>query len=250
MAKKNTDDTILDVQQAYSKGEEFVEKNNKLIIGALAVIVLGVLAYVLYTNQVKEPAMVEANERLALAEAYWLRGDSLSMAIEGSGDFEGIREIADEYGSSSVGRRANYIVGIYERDQKNFEEAVTRFKTAAFSSPILGAFANGNIGDCLVEQGAAIEATYTDAEVLDAEVVSLYEEALPYFVKAAESSVDEMTTMVYYKKAATVCLKLGKYGQAERMYDGIIASSSSATSADYKDAQRMKAMCAAKQMAN
>ncbi len=250
MAKKNTEDTILDVQEVYSKGEQFFEKNSTLIFGVLGVLIIGVLGFVLYTNYVGKPALEQANERMALAEAYWLKGDSLSTAIEGSGDFEGIREIADEYGNSSVGMRANYMVGVYERDQKNFDEAISRFKAAGFNSPILGAFSNGNIGDCLVEKGASIEAQDTEGGNLDPEAAGLYEEALPYFVKAAESSVDEMTTTLYYRKAANVCLKLGKYGQAKSMYEGILAASSNINSAEFKEAERMKAMCSAKQIAN
>jgi|GEM_PF-303017 len=252
MAKKNTDETILDVQEVYSKSEEFFENNKGLILGILGAIILGAVAFIAYNQWVKAPALTKANERIAVAEAYWLM-DSIELAVQGDpeSEWDGIGEIAEDFGSSNgVGRRANYMMGIYKRDQKDFEKALEYFKTAGFDTPILGAFVSGNTGDCLVEQGAAIDAIWKGEGNSDPKALNLYEEALPYFVRAAESSVDEMTTSVYYKKAANVCLKLGKYGQAERMYDGIIEVSSSATSADYKDALRMKAMCAAQQLAN
>lgn len=249
MAKKNTDETILDVQEVYSKSEQFFENNKKAITGILVAVIAVVAAFWAYHNFVKAPAIASANEEIAKAEAYWLM-DSIDAAVQGKDEWDGFEVIADKYASNGVGKRANFYMGVYKRDKNDFEGALEHFKMADFSSPILGAFTSGNIGDCLVEMGAALDAVYDSEDgSSDPDAIAKYEEALPYFVKAANSSVDEMTTLVYFKKAANVCLKLGLYNKAEKMYDGIIASSSNANSNDYKEALRMKAMCSAKQLA-
>ncbi len=97
---------------------------------------------------------------------------------------------------------------------------------------------NGNIGDCLVEIGAS----YEEGADQDAK----FAEALPYFKKAAASSIDEITTQVYYKKAANVALKLEKYREAVGFYNSIIEASTNVNSVEYKDAVKMKAFASAK----
>ncbi len=237
MAKKNTDETILDVQEVYTKTELFIENNKKTLLGILALVVIAILAFFMYNNLVKGPAIANANEEAHLAEMYFMM-DSLDTAKSGSDLFDGLEVIADDHAGSPVGMRANYQLGVINRDNGDFEAALANFKNANFGSPLLGTMVNGNIGDCLVEIGASYEE--------GADQSAKFKEALPYFKKAANSSKDEITTMLYYKKAANVCLKLEMYKEAVNMYDGIITASSNVTSADYKDAVKLKAFATAK----
>ncbi len=237
MAKKNTDETILDVQEVYTNTELFIENNKKTLLGILVAIVVLIVAFFVYSTFFKNPALASANEEAHLAEMYFMM-DSLDAAASGTASFTGLEELADAHAGTAVGMRANYQLGIINRDNGDFEAALENFKNADFGSPLLGAMVNGNIGDCLVEIGASYEEG-TDRD-------TKYSEALPYFKKAANSSPDEITTQVYYKKAANVCLHLGKYGEAVKMYDGIMEASTNAKSQEYKEAVKMKAMAKAK----
>lgn len=237
MAKKNTDETILDVQEVYTKTELFIENNKKTLLGILVVGVLLIVAFLAYNTFFKNPAVANANEEAHLAEMYFMM-DSLDAAKGGTATFSGLEEIADMHAGTAVGMRANYQLGVINRDNGDFEAALENFKNADFGSPLLGAMVNGNIGDCLVEIGAS----YEDGADKDAK----FQEALPYFKKAANSSPDEITTQVYYKKAANVCLALGRYSEAVKMYDGIMDASTNAKSTDYKEAVKMRAMAKAK----
>jgi len=237
MAKQNTEETILDVQEVYTKTELFIEKNKKTLLGILIAVVLVILAYFVYNSLIKEPANREANERVHMAEMYFMM-DSTEVATVGNADFEGFQTIIDEEGGA-VAMRANYQMGIINRDNGDYEGAIENFKAAQFGSPLLGAMVNGNIGDCLVEIGASL------GEGSEAESDAKYKEALPYFKKAANSSPDEVTTQFYYRKAANVCLKVGMYSEAENMCQSIMDASTNVNSADYKEALKLKAYAAA-----
>lgn len=237
MAKKNTEETILDVQEVYTKSELFIENNKKALLGFLAIVVLAILAFFMYNNFVRIPAIANANEEAHMAEMYFMM-DSLETAKTGGDTFEGLQNIVDDHAGTPVGMRANYQLGIINRDNGDFEAALENFKAAKFDSPLLGAMANGNIGDCLVEIGASYEEG-TDAN-------SKFKEALPYFKKAAKSSKDEITTQLYYKKAANVFLKLEMYKEAVSMYDGILDASTNVNSLEFKDATKLRAFALAK----
>ncbi len=237
MAKKNTEETILDVQEVYTKTELFIEKNKKTLLGVMVAVIVAILAFFMYNNFVKQPAIANANEEAHMAEMYFMM-DSLDAAKNGADLWDGLETIADMHAGTPVGMRAHYQLGVINRDNGDFEAALENFKAANFASPLLGTMVNGNIGDCLVEVGASYE------EGDDAN--SKYKEALPYFKKAATSSPDEVTTQLYYKKAATVCLKLDLYKEAVSMYEGIIEASSNVNSAEYKEAVKMKAFASAK----
>ncbi|MFK7757255.1 MAG: tetratricopeptide repeat protein [Flavobacteriales bacterium] len=237
MAKKNTDETILDVQEVYTNTELFIENNKKTLLGILIAIIVLIVGFFVYSTFFKNPALASANEEAHLAEMYFMM-DSLDAAKDGTAAFIGFEEIAEIHAGTAVGMRANYHLGVINRDNGDFEAALENFKNADFNSPLLGAMVNGNTGDCLVEIGMSYEE--------GAEQDSKLAEALPYFKKAANSSPDEITTQVYFKKAANVCLQLGRYNEAIKMYDGIMKASTNAKSTEYKDAVKMKAMAQAK----
>ena len=70
MAKKN-DDTILNVDEVYTKTEQFVDKNRNqltIILGGAAVIILGFMGY---KTLVSDPAELAAEEAIVQAEYYF-----------------------------------------------------------------------------------------------------------------------------------------------------------------------------------
>tara|TARA_B100000768_G_C11284089_1_gene380758 strand:- start:5828 stop:6550 length:723 start_codon:yes stop_codon:yes gene_type:complete len=237
MAKKNTDETILDVQEVYTKTELFIENNKKTLLGGLGIVVLAILAFFMYNNFVRVPAIANANEEIHMAEMYFMM-DSLETSKNGADTFDGLQAMADDHAGSPVGMRANYQLGIINRDNGDYESALHNFKLANFNSPLLGAMTNGNIGDCLVEIGASYEE--------GADATSKFKEALPFFKRAAQSSTDEVTTQLYYKKAANVCLKLEMFNEAVSMYNGILEASTNVNSAEHKDATKLRAFASAK----
>ena len=90
MAKKTdkTEDRIVAVEEAFSKTEQFIENNQKIIlivIGAIIVIVLGFFGF---KRLYLAPKEKEAQGQMFMAEKYF-ELDSLNKALNGDGNYLG-----------------------------------------------------------------------------------------------------------------------------------------------------------------
>jgi hypothetical protein len=94
-------ESIVDVQQVYTKTEMFLENNRKgisIVLGALVLIFGGFFAYqYLYKN----PKEAEASNAAIRADL-WAEMDSLEWAVKGKDEFEGFEALAEKYGSTKV----------------------------------------------------------------------------------------------------------------------------------------------------
>ena len=98
MAKKidNTEEKIHAVEEALSKSEKFIEKNQKvltIVIGSAIVIVLGIFAFQKLFIAPREKA---AQGQMFAAQRYFEQ-DSLTKALNGDGQNLGFLDIIDEY---------------------------------------------------------------------------------------------------------------------------------------------------------
>ena len=201
MAKKNSNDPILDVHGAYSKSEAYIESNKKtLTIIAVAIFVLFV-GYFGFTRLYLFPQEEEASELIWKAE-YYFEKDSLDLALYGDGNHFGFLEISENYGLTRYGTLANYYIGLIYLQQGEYEMAIQHLQDGQLDDEITGSIAIGAIGDCYVELGD-------------------YEQALSHFNKAAKHSANQFTAPVYMKKAAFVHEELGNYDQALELYTNI-----------------------------
>jgi tetratricopeptide (TPR) repeat protein len=201
MAKKNTDDTILDVQEVYGKTEAYVEKNQKtltIIAGAIFVLFAG---YFGFTRLYLFPKEKEAAEVIWKAE-YYFEKDSLDLALNGDGNHFGFMQIADEYSITKYGNLANYYIGVIHMKKGEYETAIEYLKDGQLDDEITGSVAIGAIGDCYVELGD-------------------YDKGLTYFKKAAANSDNQFTAPLYMKKAATVYEEKKDYKAALKLYNSI-----------------------------
>ena len=113
MAKSNDnrEDTMVAVEQALSKTESFFEKNQKVIMIAVAAVFLIVLGVLGYTKFISGPRELKANDELFMAQRYF-EMDSLDLALNGDGQNAGMLEVISNYGSTKAGNLANYYAGI------------------------------------------------------------------------------------------------------------------------------------------
>ena len=153
MAKKsNQDDILVDVDELYSKSEQFVDKNRKQLtmgLGGAAAVILLVIGY---TSLVVAPKNMEAEEASFMAEHYFAK-DSADLAMLGDGLNAGLEEILSDHSGTPAAARAAFELGIMHRDAARFDEAVDAFNQAGFSDDVFGPLTDANIGDCLVELG-------------------------------------------------------------------------------------------------
>ena len=153
MAKKtNQEDVIVDVDELYSKSEQFVDKNRKQLtlgLGGAAALILVVIGY---SSLVVAPQNTAAEEAAFMAEHYFAK-DSADLAMLGDGFNAGFEEILSDHSGTPAAARATFELGIIHRDAARFEEAVEAFNAAGFSDDVFGPLTDANIGDCLVELG-------------------------------------------------------------------------------------------------
>lgn len=203
MSKKhnNEEEVIVDVQEVYSKTENFIEKNSKnlSIFMVLVFVVFG--GYYAYKNLYQTPLEKEASEAIWKAE-YYMEIDSLDLAIEGDGNYFGLNYIADEYSSTATGNLAKYYLGTIYLKKGEYQLAIDYLTSVSFDDEIIGAVALGATGDAYVELGN-------------------YNKAASYFKKAIAHSANDFTTPLYLMKEAMVQEELGNFDDALANYKRI-----------------------------
>ena len=200
------------LDETASKSEKWIEKNSKpLIIGfvALAAIILGYLAY---NKFVKEPKSIDAANELAYPKSFFDQAESGSasiavdslykLALNGADGKYGLIDIIDNYGSTDAGNLAKYMAGISYLKTNDYENAEKYLNAFSTDDEILGAIAEGNLGDL-----------YSDT--------NQPEDAIDSYIKAANFKSNEFTSPLYLFKAGNIAMDLENYTKAEELFTRI-----------------------------
>lgn len=208
MAKKNSTgpEQIVNVQEAYSKTEQYVEDNRNVLLIIAGILVVLFVGYFAVTRLYLEPKNEEGMNLLWKAQ-YWMEIDSVDLALAGNESYYGFEYVADEYGSTDAGELAAYYSGIIYLKKGEFQRAIDYLKEANLDDALAGAVAKGAIGDAYAELGN-------------------FGEALNYYDKAISHSSNILTTPVYLKKAGLILEEQGaqdnsKYKDALKKYQRI-----------------------------
>ena len=206
MAKKtNQEETIVNVDELYSKSEQFVDKNRKQLtlgLGGAAALILIVIGY---SSLVVAPKNTAAEEAAFMAEHYFAK-DSADLAMLGDGLNAGLEEILSDHSGTPAAARAAFELGIMHRDAARFDEAVEAFNQAGFSDDVFGPLTDANIGDCLVELG--------DLEGAEGHFASAASAA------ASGLAAKALSPMCSYKRAL-VLIELGNEDKARGVLEGL-----------------------------
>ena len=198
------------LDQTASRTEDFVAKNQKYILGFLAVAALVTVGYLLYQRFIAEPKQQEAAEELFVAQQNFQKavdGDAKSdslfkLVLKGSEGKQGVVEIADQYSGTASGNIANYYAGIAYLNTGKYDEAITYLEKFSSDDAMLSAFAKGAIGDAYAQKKQP-------------------KEALEYYLKAAESNKNDFTTPRYLLKAGKTSLTLGNKADALKYFTDV-----------------------------
>jgi len=197
------------LDETASKTEAFVEKNQKyifVIIGLVAVVVLGYLGY---TEFIAKPKQATAMNDMFQAQKYFdqavnaVEKDSLfNLALNGGEGKFGMLDIIEEYSGTPAANLANYYAGTAYLRLKDYKKAIEHLNNFSSDDEILAPLAKGNIGDAFVQ-------------------LNQLEDALDYYVQAAEMRDNDYTTPMYLYKAGTIALDLGKPEKALTYFETI-----------------------------
>jgi|TARA_B110000444_G_scaffold145446_1_gene136010 tetratricopeptide (TPR) repeat protein len=219
MAKKN-DDTILNVDEVYTKTEQFVDKNRNqltLILGGAAVIIL---AFMGYKTLISDPAELAAEEAIFQAE-YYFSIDSLDLAQYGDGFSAGLEEIMTDHAGSSAASRAAYQVGVINRDAGLFEDAITAFNQVNFNDDVLAPMSLAGMADCYSDLGDYANASDFYSKAADAADAGLAAKVLAptYHYKEALTQIELGNT----SKAKSILSHIEKDHPNSKMYTKAVA---------------------------
>lgn len=204
MAKKvdATEDKIVAVEEALSKTERFIEKNQKILSTVVGIIILVVLAYFGYQKFYIAPLEKEAQSQMFMAEIYFSQ-DSIDLALNGDGNYLGFLDIIEEFGSSKPAKLANYYAGICFLKKGEFENAIDYLKDFSIDDKVVSPMATGAIGDAYLE-------------------LKNYEKASDYYLEAAEQNSNSFTSPIFLLKAGRAFEIQEEYTKAIAAYENIL----------------------------
>jgi len=204
MAKKqdeNLDKNLESIESSLTRTEQFIEKNQKVLI----MVVVGVLAIVgiivAYQRWYAEPKEIEAKEKIYVAEDYFQR-DSFNLALNGDGNYPGFLEIIDDYSSTNAGNLARYYAGVSYYRLDKYDEAIKLLNEFKTDDKIIGPVAKGCIGDA-----------YSQKKEFD--------KAVQHYLEAANMSDNNFTAPVYLMKAGRVYESQNNWKSALEVYERV-----------------------------
>lgn len=207
MAKKTdktdkTEERIVAVEEAFSKTEQYIEKNQKIILIIVGSLVVIFLAYFVGFRGYYLPGKEkEAQTQMFMAEKYF-EMDSLNKALNGDGNYPGFLEIIDQYGLTKCANLAHYYTGIIYLKKGEFQKAIEYLEDFKGKEEVVGPMATSAIGD------AYMELKNTD-------------KAIEYYLKASKQKPNEFLSPAFLMKAAMAYEEQGKYDKSLEMYKQI-----------------------------
>lgn len=200
--RKQKEDTLINVVDAKEQAQDFVERNQNLIFGALLGIVLLVGGYFAYNNFVKAPKEKEAAEQMKEAQIQFER-DSFALALTNpGGGFNGFLDIIEKYPGTKAGNTANYYAGISYLQLGEYEAAISYLDDFKPDDEIFPIMKYGAMGDAYSE-------------------LNDFAKAERAYKKAVEVGDNEALTVYYLKKLGLFSEKQGKFAEAKKYYERI-----------------------------
>ena len=197
------------LDETASKTEDFVAKNQKVILGFVAAAAIVTIGYLVYQRFIAAPKEDEAANEMFVAQQNFQKAtdgvasDSLyKLALNGSEGKFGFVKLADEYSGTAAGNLANYYAGIAYLNTGKYTEAIDYLNKFSSDDIVLSALAKGAIGDAYSQKNQQ-------------------KEALEYYIKAAEMNKNDFTTPRFLLKAGKVALALGNKADALKYFTEI-----------------------------
>lgn len=199
--KKLDDKNIVAVEEALSRSEQFIERNQNTIVWAVAIIVAIIAGYIGYSRFIVAPREKEARAEMFMAEKYFEK-DEFEMALDGDGTYPGFLDIMDDYKMTRSANLSKYYTGVIYLKQGAYEESISMLKRYKARDQIVGAMALGAIGDAYLE--------------LDDQ-----HQAARYYRKAYRYKPNDFTTPLFLFKAGLLFEEMGEYKDALLVYEQI-----------------------------
>lgn len=204
MAKKHdhAEDNLMAVEDALSKSEQFIEKNQRIITIVIGLVVVLILAYLGYQRYFLIPKNKEAQAQMFMAEKYFEK-DSFDLALYGDGgNYLGFLDIIDDYGVTKSANMAHYYAGVCFLHRGEYDNAIDYLKKFNSKDIMVSAMAQSAMGDAYMENGDT-------------------KKALHHYKNAASTHQNEFSTPYYLLKVGMASEELGLFSDAVSAYEKI-----------------------------
>jgi len=199
--KNQTQEQLKTIEESLTKAEMYVEENKNNLMTIVLAIVIGFSGFFAYDRFYVQPKENNAATEMYNAESNF--GQSkFQEALDGDEQFAGFLEIIDSYGGTKAANLAEYYAGICYLRLGDAESAIEHLDNFSSDDEILAPLAKAAIGDAFSELGQN-------------------EEALSYYINAAELRTNDFTTPIFLMKAGNAAYTLGDYDNALELYTRI-----------------------------
>jgi tetratricopeptide (TPR) repeat protein len=184
MADKKTVQETDQNDVVIAKAKDFWTKYNRpLMIASVAIIVL-IGGWYVYQTYFKSPKEIKAADAMFKAEEYF-RIDSVSLALNGDGQYMGFLKIIDKYGGTDAANLANFYAGACYIKLDDNGKAIKYLKKFKGRSKPIQARAYKLLGDASADLGK-------NKEALD-----YYKKAAHHFEKDETGSAEYLFDAAY-----------------------------------------------------
>lgn len=197
--KSQTAEVFESLDSTANKSEQWILKNQKIILTIIALISVSVLSYIGYERLISDPNEKEAISELNKAQYFFElalvsnESDSLfKLALNGGEGKYGFLDIVKEYSGTKASNLANYSIGMSYLNLKEYDNAIIYLEKFKSDDILLKSISLGTIGDCFSE-------------------LNQPDEAFEYYQKAFKHNENIYTTPKYLFKAALIGSEIGKY---------------------------------------
>ena len=202
MAKKEIkQEQVLNVEEAVSRSEAFINKNKKTIIAAVSAIIVVIAACMLVSTYYIKPREQKAAEALFAGERYFQNGN-YEAALNGDQDYAGFEAVADEFGNTKAGKLAKAYAGICMAKLGRYEEAIPLLKSFKGKDALVAPSVLAALGNCYAQTGDEAQAAAT-------------------LVKAANTADNNLLSPAYLIQAGQIYEKLGQKADALKAYQEV-----------------------------
>ena len=196
---KNDEPIALDVQ--LNKGEAFIEKNWKVIVGILVAVVVIVAGVYIYKNHMADKEL-EAQKAIAAAQTAFAQ-EQYEQALKGEGNSKGFLKIIDEFGGTETANLAKLYAGLAYAKTDKLDEAIKYLEDfSTQDDDMVSPAAIAVLGNLYIQKGDN-------------------EKGIKTLLKAADKADNDAVSPVFLLQAGEVYESLGQQDKALELYNRI-----------------------------
>ena len=189
--------------ESYSKAEEWIKKNRKILSGAVIAVIVAVAA-VIYLKKGSDEENMKANGKIFPAQFYFGL-DSNNVALNGADSLgvQGFSKIAKKYEGTDAANLSNFYAGVILLKNGEYTKSIKKLETFDCDDLLLKARKHALIGDANMQ-------------------LKKYKKAADSYRMAAEYKPNKQFTPEYLSKLAFAYLAANKPAEAVVEFEKII----------------------------